>query len=178
LRRSPATRGSDSAGFRRGSPSFEAEGATTSRPDGSGSVETEATNNESSVGPVWSPRGGEIAFQAAGGDRTWVYLVRAHGTGSAASRPAATRPGSPDGPRLAFLDNWALITINKNGTGRRRLSRTGEFVTGAAWSPKGTALAYLTRTQSCVGLPSKLETVSGDGKHVHTLARWSPDSLI
>lgn len=56
----------------------------------------------------------------------------------------------------------------------------GESVIGAAWSPKGTALAYLVRPRAddCVGLPSKLETVSANGKHIHTLARWSAQSLM
>jgi Tol biopolymer transport system component len=157
---------------------YEAGSVTISRPDGSGSIETKAVNGVSSVGPVWSPRGGEIAFQADRGARTWIYLVRADGTRKHRLAPGTNPTWSPNGRRLAFVDNCALITINKDGTGKRRVSREGEFVIGAAWSPNGAALAYLTRTQGCVGMPSRLETVSVDGKHVHTLARWPAQSLV
>jgi Tol biopolymer transport system component len=156
---------------------YAAASVTVSRPDGSGPVETKAINNASSVPPVWSPRGGEIAFQAAAGARTWIYLVRAGGTRKHRLTAGTDPTWSPDGRRLAFVDNWALITINRDGTGKRRISRNGEFVIGAAWSPKGTALAYFTATRP-YGPPSKLKTVSADGKHVHTLARWPAQSPI
>jgi Tol biopolymer transport system component len=159
---------------------FGAGSVTIARPDGSSPVVTRAVNGVSSVGPVWSPRGGEIAFQAAAGARTWIYLVRADGTRKGRLTPGHNPTWSPDGRRLAFIDNCALITINRDGTRRRRVSREGELVVGAAWSPKRATLAYLTRTQTddCIGLPNKLETVNAAGKHVHTLARWPASSLI
>jgi Tol biopolymer transport system component len=159
---------------------YEAGSVTTSRPDGSGPVETKAINGVSSIGPVWSPRGGEIAFQAARGARSWIYLVRADGTRKRPLASGNSPTWSPDGRRLAFVDNCALITINKDGTGRQRLSPKGESVTAAAWSPKGSTLAYLARPRAddCVGLPSKLETVNPEGKHLHKLARWPASSLV
>lgn len=157
---------------------FEARSVTTSQPDGSGPVETQAINGQSSVGPVWSPRGGEIAFQA-GDARTWVYAVRADGTRKRRLAPGSNPSWSADGRRLAFIDDHChLATINKDGTGKRRVSRKGEFVVGAAWAPKGTALAYLTGTRDCAEGPTRLETVSADGKRLHILARWPVHSDV
>jgi Tol biopolymer transport system component len=74
------------------------------------------------------------------------------------------------------------MTIDRNGKARRRLSRPGEFVVGAAWSPKGGRLAYIAGTALAPygGLPRNLrvETVTADGKGVHVLLRKRAGSLI
>ena len=89
---------------------------------------------------------------------------------------------SPNGRRLAFVDDFKLITMNPNGKGKRRLSRKGEFVIAAAWSPNGGTLAYIAGTKHTFGdaLPRDLrvETVSGDGKRVHVLVREPASSFI
>ncbi len=162
--------------------SYYAAGSVTISRPGSGSVQVQAINNESSVGPAWSPRANETAFQAAEGARTWIYLVRADGTGKRRLAPGRTPTWSPDGRRLALIDNCKLITIGRNGKGRRLLSRTGESVIGVAWSPKGGTLAYLAGTSPhrCGGGPPnlRLKTVTADGKRVHILARESAASRM
>jgi len=59
------------------------------------------------------------------------------------------------------------------------ISRKGEFVERAAWSPKGT-LAYIAGTQLRGGLFTHLrvETASPDGKRSHILVRECSGSLI
>jgi Tol biopolymer transport system component len=164
---------------------FDAGSVTISRLDGSGSVQVKAINGESSIGPVWSPRGGELAFDASrrDGTRMSIYLVRADGTKVRRLTRGHGPNWSPNGSRLSFIDNCKLFTIGRNGKGMRRLSRKGEFVIGAAWSPRGGTLAYVagTKEDRCgSGWPGnlRLETVSADGKRVHILARESGSSLI
>jgi TolB protein len=155
---------------------------TIARLDGSRSVRIKAINGTSDVGPVWSPRGGEIAFQASpAGGRSWIYVARTDGRTrrlTAGHNPTWSR----DGRRLAFIDGYKLWTIGKDGKGRRRLSRKGEFVVGTAWSPKGGAIGYVAGTKDGPygGAPTSLrvETVSTDGKRVRVLARERAASLI
>jgi Tol biopolymer transport system component len=130
-----------------------------------------ARNTDSEVGPVWSPDGSEIAFQAAFQGRLWIYTVRADGTRKRRLTTGHNPAWSPDGRRLAFIDNYELITIDRNGKGKRRLSRKGQSVLGAAWSPKGGTLAFVVGTTAgCCPVNRRLETVGVDGTHLRIVA--------
>jgi Tol biopolymer transport system component len=171
----------------------EAGSVTVMRLDGSGSVRVRAVNPDSEVGPLWSPRGGEIAFQArpTGAARSWIYVVRADGSRKRRLAQGHDPAWSADGRRLAFIDDYKLMTIGRDGRGRRRLSRRGEFVVGAAWSPKRSLLGYVAGTKAPRhgGSPTRfrVETVSADGKRARVLRRepagwgiwgepvWTPD---
>jgi Tol biopolymer transport system component len=163
---------------------FEAGSVTVTRVDGSATARVDAINRSSDIGPVWSPRGDEIAFQASPTEasRTWIYVVRANGHRKRRLAVGHNPAWSPDGRRLAFIDDYKLMTINRDGKGKRRLSRKGEFVVGAAWSPKGGTLGYVagTRRGRGGGLPTSLrvETVSADGKRVHVLVRERSASIV
>jgi Tol biopolymer transport system component len=163
---------------------YEAGSVTIARLDGSGSVRVKGINGVSSVGPVWSPAGGEVAFQAkrTDGSPTWIYLVRADGRRKRRLTVGSNPVWSPNGKSLAFIDHCKLLAIDRNGQGKLRLSRKGEFVIGAAWSPRGGVVAYVAGTEAYCdgGLPRNLrvETVSADGKGVHVLARESASSLF
>jgi Tol biopolymer transport system component len=166
--------------------SYDEPGSVTiTRLDGSTApVRVKAINPDYDVAPVWSPKGGEVAFQASltAGARTWIHVARADGQRKRRLARGHDPAWSPDGRRLAFIDDYKLITIDRNGKNRRRLSPKGEFVIGVAWSPKGGTLAYIAGTKLARfgGRPRNLrvETVSTDGKRVRVLARLSTSSLI
>jgi Tol biopolymer transport system component len=155
---------------------------TIMRLDGSGSVQVEAINPQSEVGPVWSPRGSKLAFgaQAIQGSPTSIYVVRADGSGRRRLAVGHNPVWSPDGRRLAFVDGDKLFTIDTDGAHKRKLSRRGEFVVDAAWSPKGGTVAYIAGTKPAPDGAANLrvETVSADGKRVRVLARENAASLI
>jgi Tol biopolymer transport system component len=162
---------------------FIAEGVTITRLGGSGSVQLKSFNRESDAGPLWSPTGRQLVFQAqrTDGAPTWIYTVRADGTHKRRLAAGHNPVWSPDGRRLAFIENYKLITISKSGKDRRRLSRKGEYVIAEAWSPKGEALAYIAGTKYQPGgfpMNLRLETVSPDGKRVRVLARESASLLF
>jgi Tol biopolymer transport system component len=153
---------------------------TITRLDGSGSVTIKGLNASWEVGPVWSPRGDRLAFQATppGRSSTWVYSVHGDGTGERRLAQGQNASWSPDGRQLAFVDDCRLYTIHSDGTHRRQLSRKGEFVADAAWSPRDTTIAYTAGSErTCSGAPTtdlRLETTSADGTRPHTLMQPSP----
>jgi Tol biopolymer transport system component len=136
--------------------------------------------------PVWSPAG-ELASHgkpirlpgaASPGGALSIYVVRADGTRSRRLASGQDPSWSPDGRRLAFIDNCRLLTIGRNGKGKRRLSRKGELVVAEAWAPKGNLIAYVAGTNPRHCSPAvpgnlRLETVTADGKRVRILARES-----
>lgn len=157
---------------------YDAGGVTITRLDGSGSVQVKANNPYSDVGPVWSPSGDELAFEAQrsdGSPPTSVYVVRADGRRTRRLGVGHNPSWSPDARRLAFVYDYRLVTTDRNGKGRRRVSPKGEFVVDAAWSPKGGTIAYVAGTKAdphaYVPKNLRVETVSADGRHVHVLAR-------
>jgi Tol biopolymer transport system component len=158
----------------------QASGVTITRLDGSRSIVVKALNqdaNKSDSGPVWSPSGDALAFEArrARNGRPWVYIVRADGRGKRPLAAGHDPSWSTNGKHLAFIDGCKLMTIDRSGKGERSLSRKGECVEAAAWSPKGPLLAYLSTTTPGAG-PGlaqllRVETVSADGRRVRVLAR-------
>jgi Tol biopolymer transport system component len=167
---------------------------TIKRLDGSGSVRLNAVILKDGSGPVWSPTGKELAFESLRGGVTpnWISIVGADGRRKRRLAVGHNPFWSPNGRRIAFINNYRLITLGENGKGRRRLSRNGELVLGAAWSPKGNSLAVVTASalaQVDPGVPTglRLETVSSDGKRVRVLVHepagsniwsgpvWTPD---
>jgi Tol biopolymer transport system component len=155
---------------------------TIARADGSRPIEVEAINSD--PGPVWSPAGREIAFQAqrTEGSRTWIYLVRADGRGGRRLAPGRNPTWSPAGRRLAFIDNFnRLITITRDGKQKRRVSRAGESVVAAAWSPTDDTLAFVAGTPNPYGGSPRnlrLETARANGTRLRVLTRSSDASRI
>lgn len=112
-----------------------------------------------------------------GGARS-IYVVRADGTRRRRLASGQDPSWSPDGRRLAFIDNCRLLTIGSDGKGKRQLSRKGELVVAEAWAPKGNLIAYVagTNPRHCgPALPRnpRLEIANADGKRVRILTRAS-----
>jgi Tol biopolymer transport system component len=136
-------------------------GVTISSPDGSSAVKLTAFPL-GDLRPVWSPRGGELAFGGVQrtAPRLGIYVVRADGTQMRRLTRGGDPSWSPDGQRFAFIRDGRLFTIGSNGKGRRRLSRKGEFVVGQAWAPKGHLIAYVegkARNHGGCGVPGTIE---------------------
>lgn len=162
-----------------------ASGVTIARVDGSDSLQVPVLNQFNTVGPVWSPGGGELAFQGqrADGGAFSIYVVHADGKRKRRLASGQDPSWSPNGRRLAFIDNCRLLTIGTNGKGKRQLSRNGDSVIAQAWAPKGNLIAYIAGTSPSRcggGSPASLrvQTVTGDGKRVRILARESALSTI
>ena len=117
--------------------------------------------------PALSPDGRRLAFLSGQDDAlVWsvgspqllvVMTLDGREVRQVASGTIAGAPRwSPDGRRLAFIENGALSVVEVDGPGRWRL---GEDRSDPAWSPDGSRIAFLQSGGRSVGL----YTISADG---------------
>ena len=82
---------------------------------------------------------GKIAFNRCCGSN--VYTMQPDGTGQTLLQPGSQPHWSPDGARLAFTEGVDAWVMNADGTGVTALTKGGDYVGQAAWSPYGDELA-------------------------------------
>jgi Tol biopolymer transport system component len=175
------------------------------KPDGTG-LRRLTRNRVEDFYPAVSPDGTRIAFVSSRSGDDDVYVMNLDGSGLRALTSNSTTPGglpiqdeapswSPDGRRLAFASNRAdgqfeIFLMRANGTGVRRLTRTGRQVTDTipAWSPDGSLIAFASdrvspfNTEIYVirpdgtGLRRLTDTGGSDGVlGDDSMPAWSPD---
>jgi Tol biopolymer transport system component len=176
--------------------------------DADGKHQTRLTDNTASddVLPVWSPAGGQIAFQSnRNGNGYEIYLMNADGSNQRPLRSAANGgpvfgqsiEWSPDGTRLAYSDGDNVyvtqavapgggdsVVAPMNVSGGKALGSSDVEV---SWAPQVAGDRLVVRNaQSCGGC-SDLYTVNADGTGRAQLtngvgfdihARWSPDGTL
>ncbi|MXV86259.1 MAG: hypothetical protein F4117_11640 [Acidimicrobiales bacterium] len=93
---------------------------------------------------------------------------------------------SPDCKKLVYTQDGSLWTVNNDGSGQRRLLRSGAaYLHSAAWSPDGDRIAYVRGYQDGDRWVSHIWTVNANGTRNTQLTRgdtsrdqrprWSPD---
>ena len=153
--------------------------------------------------PAWSPDGGTIAFERELSDLTTaIYTIPARGGPARRLAPPAFGENdrrwsiaavseqhptwSPDGRRIAYISTVdrtgevdgpteSVMVMNRDGTGRTRLSdgHTGSYE--PAWSPDGRRIAFQCEGSLCVldlADPGHQHRLTGDARN----PSWSPDS--
>ena len=141
-------------------------------------------------GAGWAPSGDALGVLArpVGGQRFAVYTARPTGRGMRRLRRGdedaqlSSVTWSPAGRRLAFTRSRgtdaafrsAVWTMRRSGRGLHRLTPPSERATDAAWSPKGSTIAYVSH--------GRLRAMRPDGSRRRTLLAspasspdWSPD---
>jgi Tol biopolymer transport system component len=88
----------------------------------------------------WSPDGQYLAFATEDESGGRMYLVRSDGSGLVQFGPGMEPTWSSDGARIAFVqqvgvnhDGLAIETIGVDGTGRRRLTPSGQVASQPDW---------------------------------------------
>jgi TolB protein len=136
----------------------------------------------------WSPDSKWICLSAADPAKSpfRLYLVRPSGSKPVKlTRITATGCSwSPDGKQLTFSNLQDLYSINTDGTGLTRLTRTAAKDLNPEWSPDGTRIAFLRQESGGKHAPYDLWTMTVDGSDQTPVARnvspksWSPDGTM
>ncbi len=145
--------------------------------------------------PSWSPDGMKIVYQRydEGSGRTDLHVVNADGTGDAklTSTPdiGEFHPAwSPDGAKIAFshfvppcpnlVCNFEIFVMNRDGSGKTRLTFDGDQDTAPDWSPDGTELVWGNLNGT-----TEIQVMNADGSDQRSFSPaargyqpgWSPD---
>lgn len=145
------------------------------------------------LGGAFSPDGARLAFTAADGADTDVWVAAADGTG--ARRLTTTGAldlsptWSPDGRRLAFVSDRAgtpqLFVMNADGSGQRRLTFQGNYNQTPQWSPRGDLIAFTARDERKVfdvfvisPDTGKIDRVTQDQGRTNEEPTWAPNGRL
>jgi TolB protein len=184
---------SDRDGARMKGPVGERDISNIYRSDYDGANQTRLTTTRSlDIAPAWAPDGGSIVYTSY---RTGYpdLILQSTKDGRAPVNPARGNTEthnflpawSPDGTRLAFMSNRdgnpEIYTINRDGSGLRRITNHPMADSTPTWSPTGTQLAF---TSDRGGSP-QVYIVNADGTGLVRIstegycdrATWSPAPL-
>lgn len=135
-------------------------------------------NSVVDASPALSPDGTRILFRRELNPDN-VFVMNVDGTGQAGLAPGKRAEWSPDGTRIALLED-SLAVMNADATGRRTLGVGARYAT---WSPDGTRLAYVSSGLGGQAVDdiytiapdgTRALRITQDGVHKNSLS-WSPD---
>jgi Tol biopolymer transport system component len=132
-----------------------------------------------------------------------IYAINIDGSGRKPLLPKRTLAFDPDlsadGKRIAFVASngkatrtvehaWVLYVMNADGSDRKRLTETAEFLLAPRWSADGKKIAFCTigwgtgRTGPVIYSPLRVCIIDADGSNLKRLDKlngvnpdWSPD---
>jgi len=150
-------------------------------PDGSNMRQlTRAAPDEDDVDPVLSPDGKSVLFTSTRGGKVGVWRMNVDGSCLERICDGDQADWSPDGTRIVFRRNEAIVTRELSSGKEKILVSDGyPHCSGPAWSPDGKLIAFACRWDAGNGLfivaaeggkPRKLYDQKGACE-----PHWSPD---
>jgi TolB protein len=134
--------------------------------------------------PAWSPDGRSLAFVREGVQPA-IHVLRVEGGGIRRITTGSSPAWAPDGARLVFSRGTAqgsdLYSTRLDGSGLRRLTRTGAAEGEPEWSPDGRLIAFVRELRNG---GSNIYVMRPNGRGVRRVTTgpledgsptWSPD---
>ncbi len=158
--------------------------------DADGSGLQRLTHHDGDVSPSWSPDGSQVVFarvsDCAQSTCSQIWRVNSDGSGLrrvlAGTGLEASPAWSPQGDRIAYVQNNNIWIADSAGTHRRRLTTGPAEDAEPAWSPDGQRIAFSRKPANA---SAELLVVSAGGGKPRNLTHtasvdeyhpsWSPD---
>jgi TolB protein len=145
------------------------------------------------MGGAFSPDGARLAFTAADGADTDVWVANADGSGGRRLTTTGaldlSPTWSPDGRRIAFVSDRAgtpqLFVMNADGSEQRRLTFQGNYNQTPQWSPRGDLIAFTARDERKVfdvfvvsPESGKIQRITQDQGRTNEEPTWAPNGRL
>lgn len=127
---------------------------------------------------TFAGQNGKIAFTTLQNGASAIWLMDADGNNKRPLQQNASSPAwSPDGSRLAFINNQGqLLVVDQDGRNLRQLTNAGQFThSSPVWSPSGRQIAFVRQEKTGQKRSAVFSVKASGVAPAVNISGWAPD---